>query len=197
MAHQRIGSGLPPRGIQRWPDGRWARRCLPSVFACCVMLFAGSAPSSFAQDDGASPLTLDHYVPHTSTAPATQGQEVTLYMRERAQADVLQQDGASLAGKVVVFVQGSRFGSTSVFDAPYQDYSWMAYLAQSGFDTFGLDMTGYGFSPRPAPDGRPVQSRPQLSRRSWLRLYWGRSAHRTTRRTSPRCGPTGTTSMAR
>jgi len=66
-------------------------------------------------------------------------------MRERAQAAVLQRDGAALAGKVVLFVQGSRFGSTAVFDAPYEDYSWMAYLAESEFDTFALDMTGYGF----------------------------------------------------
>jgi pimeloyl-ACP methyl ester carboxylesterase len=83
-----------------------------------------------------------------------------LYMRERAQANVVQQ-GNSLTGKVVVFVQGSRQGSTAVFDAPYQDYSWMGYLAQSGgFDTFALDMTGYGFSTRPAPMDDPCNLDP-------------------------------------
>jgi pimeloyl-ACP methyl ester carboxylesterase len=110
-------------------------------------------------EDSHQILAIDHYVPHTSIAPATNGQPVTLYMRERAQADVVRQ-GSALTGKVVVFVQGSRLGSTGVFDAPYQDYSWMAYLAQSGFDTFGLDMTGYGLSTRPAPMDDPCNLDP-------------------------------------
>jgi pimeloyl-ACP methyl ester carboxylesterase len=129
------------------------------VIACLAMVSAAFSPSAFAQNVSEQILTIDHYVPHTSTAPATKGEQVMLYMRERAQADVMQQ-GTSLAGKVVVFVQGSRQGSTSVFDASFQDYSWMAYLAQSGFDTFGLDMTGYGFSTRPAPMDDPCNLDP-------------------------------------
>jgi pimeloyl-ACP methyl ester carboxylesterase len=35
------------------------------------------------------------------------------------------------------------------FDVPYQDYSWMAYLARAGFDVFAVDLTGYGRSTRP------------------------------------------------
>src|SRR5581483_8651322 len=41
------------------------------------------------------------------------------------------------------------------FDVPYQDYSWMAYLANGGFDVFGKDMTGYGRSTRPAAMNDP------------------------------------------
>jgi pimeloyl-ACP methyl ester carboxylesterase len=129
------------------------------VSACCAMVFAVFAPSSFAQDDNQQILTIDHYVPHTSTAPAANGEQVMIYMRERAQTGLVQQ-GTPHTGKVVLFVQGSRFGSTGVFDAAYQDYSWMTYLAQSGFDTFGLDMTGYGFSTRPAPMDDPCNLDP-------------------------------------
>lgn len=32
---------------------------------------------------------------------------------------------------------------------PYQDYSWMAFLANAGFDVFAMDLTGYGRSTRP------------------------------------------------
>ena len=32
------------------------------------------------------------------------------------------------------------------FDVPYQDYSWMAYLAEAGFDVFAMDITGIGRS---------------------------------------------------
>jgi hypothetical protein len=116
-------------------------------------------PTSLAHDDRQQNLRVDHYIPHTSTAPATKGEQVTLYMRERAQVEVVQET-TPLTGKVVVFIQGSRFGSTGVFDAQYQDYSWMGYLAQSGFDTFGLDMTGYGFSTRPAPMDDPCNLEP-------------------------------------
>ena len=35
------------------------------------------------------------------------------------------------------------------FDVPYQDYSWMAFLARAGYDVFAMDMTGYGRSTRP------------------------------------------------
>jgi pimeloyl-ACP methyl ester carboxylesterase len=38
---------------------------------------------------------------------------------------------------------------------PYQDYSWMAYLAHAGFDVFSMDMTGYGRSTRPAAMNDP------------------------------------------
>jgi pimeloyl-ACP methyl ester carboxylesterase len=116
-------------------------------------------PNSLAEDDSRQILTVDHYIPHISTAPATQGEQVTLYVRERAQVEVVQ-ESTPLTGRVVLFIQGSRFGSTGVFDAQYQDYSWMGYLAQLGFDTFGLDMTGYGFSTRPAPMDDPCNLEP-------------------------------------
>jgi hypothetical protein len=116
MAHQHIGRGPARRVVQLWQHGRGTRLSPLSVFACFAMALAAFAPSSFAQDDSQQVLTVDHYVPHTSTAPATKGEQVMLYMRERGQAAVTQ-PGTSLVGKVVVFVQGSRQGSTSVFDA--------------------------------------------------------------------------------
>ncbi len=123
-------------------------------------VFGGLIPApSFARDDSPEIVSIDHYIPHTSTAPATQGDPVTLYVRERAQADLVQRS-PSLTGKVVLFVHGSALGSTGAFDAPYQDYSWMAYLAQGGFDAFGLDLTGFGFSTRPAPMNEPCNLDP-------------------------------------
>ena len=41
------------------------------------------------------------------------------------------------------------------FDVPYKDYSWMAYLAEAGFDVFSMEMTGYGRSTRPPPMNDP------------------------------------------
>ena len=99
-------------------------------------------------DDGERVLTIDHYVRVKSTVPAIAGQPVQLYVRERVVA------GAALRGaispeKVVLFVHGAGTPAEVAFDLPYQDYSWMEYLARAGFDVFSVDMTGYGRSTRP------------------------------------------------
>ena len=100
-------------------------------------------------DDGDRLLTIDHYVRVTSTVPAMAGQPAQLYVRERVVA------GAALRGaispeRVVLFVHGAGTPAEVAFDLPYQDYSWMGYLARAGFDVFSVDMTGYGRSTRPA-----------------------------------------------
>lgn len=105
-------------------------------------------------DDGNRLLTIDHYVRVTSTVPAIAGQSAQLYVRERVLA------GSALRGaippeRVVLFVHGAGTPAEVAFDVPYQDYSWMAYLAAAGFDVFSVDMTGYGRSTRPAPMNDP------------------------------------------
>jgi pimeloyl-ACP methyl ester carboxylesterase len=55
----------------------------------------------------------------------------------------------------VLFVHGAGTPAEVAFDVPSGDYSWMAYLANAGFDVFSVDMTGYGRSTRPAPMNDP------------------------------------------
>src|SRR5688572_1259776 len=100
-------------------------------------------------DDSDRLLTIDHYVRTKSTVPAMAGQPAQLYVRERVLA------GAALRGslpsdRVVLFVHGAGTPAEVAFDVPYQDYSWMAFLARAGYDVFSVDMTGYGRSTRPA-----------------------------------------------
>jgi pimeloyl-ACP methyl ester carboxylesterase len=106
-----------------------------------------------AGDDSQSLLTVDHYVAVKSTVPAIAGQTAQIYVRERVQA------GTGLRGvaanRVVLFVHGAGTPSEVAFDVPYQDYSWMSYLARGGFDVFAMDTTGYGRSTRPAPMNDP------------------------------------------
>jgi len=68
--------------------------------------------------------------------------------------------GSRLADRVVLFVHGAGTPAEVAFDVPYQDYSWMAYLAQAGFDAFSVDMTGYGRSTRPAAMNEPCNLAP-------------------------------------
>jgi pimeloyl-ACP methyl ester carboxylesterase len=126
-----------------------------AVIALTAFGVAASLPAaSFADDNASYILTINHFVPHQSTAPPIAGQPVQLYLRERVQAQTLTHTD-DFGGDVVLFVHGAWLNSTGEFDAPYQDYSWMAYLAADGFDTFALDLTGYGYSTRPAALDNP------------------------------------------
>jgi len=100
-------------------------------------------------DDSGQILTIDHFVRVRSTVPAIAGQPAQLYVRERVQAGALAR-GARAADRVVLFVHGAGTPAEVAFDVPHAGYSWMAYLAEAGFDVFSVDMTGYGRSTRPA-----------------------------------------------
>jgi pimeloyl-ACP methyl ester carboxylesterase len=107
---------------------------------------------SFADDSGRL-LRVDHYVRVHSTVPAIAGQTSQIYVREVVQAGVALRGPAP--DRVALFVHGAGTPAEVSFDVPYQDYSWMAYLAHAGFDAFSMDMTGYGRSTRPAPMNDP------------------------------------------
>ena len=93
-------------------------------------------------------LSIDHYVPVVSKAPSMAGETAQVYVRERTLATTTLR-GANLGGKVVLFIHGAGTPAEVAFDVPHEGYSWMAYLAEAGFDTFAMDTTGYGRSTRP------------------------------------------------
>ena len=84
---------------------------------------------------------IDHFVPHISTAHANEGVRVSLFLRERRRAP---------SGPVVLLVHGRAAAALPSFDLQYRDYSWLAYLADAGFDAFALDQQGYGNSSKPS-----------------------------------------------
>lgn len=105
-------------------------------------------------DDSPRLLRIDHYVKVTSIAPAIEGKIAQIYVREVVRAGVGLR-GPISEDRVVLFVHGAGTPAEVAFDVPYQDYSWMAYLANAGFDVFAMDMTGYGRSTRPEPMNDP------------------------------------------
>jgi pimeloyl-ACP methyl ester carboxylesterase len=104
-----------------------------------------------AMPDQDSIVTTDSFVTHISTVPATRGQTVGLFVREKALASTL---AAAPARKphVVLMVHGGFGPSVVAYDLAYKDYSFMAQLARAGYDVFTLSFTGYGPSPRPLMD---------------------------------------------
>jgi pimeloyl-ACP methyl ester carboxylesterase len=85
------------------------------------------------------------------------GQVAQLYVRERVLPGTIARS-ANLADRVILFVHGAGTPAEVSFDVPYQDYSWMAYLANAGYDVFSVDMSGYGTVDTPDDDERSVQS---------------------------------------
>jgi pimeloyl-ACP methyl ester carboxylesterase len=122
------------------------------TLAAGLSLFAAGLITPATADDGQQLLTIDHFVPVRSMLPSMAGQQTQIYVRERVQA------GPALRGAsegVVLFIHGAGTPAEVAFDVPYQDYSWMAYLARAGFDVFSMDTTGYGRSTRPAAMNDP------------------------------------------
>jgi pimeloyl-ACP methyl ester carboxylesterase len=120
----------------------------------CLSVAALFLAQMLLADDGERLLSVDHYVRVNSTAPAMGGRTAQVYAREVVLASTgLRQSG--LGDKVILFIHGAGTPAEVSFDAGYQDYSWMAFLAKAGFDVFGMDMEGYGRSTRPAPMNDP------------------------------------------
>jgi pimeloyl-ACP methyl ester carboxylesterase len=117
---------------------------------CFLAVLLSFVVATTSADDSDKLLTVDHYVRVKSSVPVMAGQPAQLYVRERVMAGAALR-APSLADRVVLFVHGAGTPAEVAFDVPYQDYSWMAFLARAGFDVFSVDMTGYGRSTRPAP----------------------------------------------
>lgn len=87
---------------------------------------------------------IDHYVPYISTVPVIAGQNVQIFVHEKAPAEGEMQEKVP-----ILMVHGGVCHGQLAFDLPYKTYSWMSDLAHAGFDVFAMDMTGYGKSARP------------------------------------------------
>lgn len=120
-------------------------------FAACAAAVVTLVSSLSAQPPKI--LSIDHKVKVQSTVPALAGKTVELYVRERHSA-ATKLNGIG-ADRVVLFVHGAGTPAEVAFDVPHSDYSWMAYLANAGFDVFAMDTTGYGRSVRPAEMSEP------------------------------------------
>ena len=114
-------------------------------FVIASLAFAQTAPKI---------QRVNHYVRVKSEVPAIAGEFTQVYVREVSRT-AGPQAASQGADRVVLFVHGAGTPAEVAFDAGYQDYSWMAYLAQAGFDVFSMDMTGYGRSTRPGPMNDP------------------------------------------
>jgi pimeloyl-ACP methyl ester carboxylesterase len=125
-----------------------AGHIVSSAAVLCLSVASLCAQAVSPGDDSGRVLTIDHYVRVTSTVPAIIGQTSAIYVRERVRAGSALRS-AAMTNRAVLFVHGAGTPAEVAFDVPAEDYSWMAYLADAGFDVFSMDTTGYGRSTRP------------------------------------------------
>ena len=123
------------------------RMKLPIAFATAAVMAAAGLSAQVSSKI----LSVDHKVAVKSIVPAIAGQTAEIYVRERV-AEGMKNPAAD---RVVLCVHGAGTPAEVAFDVPIGDYSWMAYLAQAGFDAFSMDTTGYGRSTRPAQMNDP------------------------------------------
>ena len=63
--------------------------------------------------------------------------------------------------KIILFVHGATYPAGPTFDINLPGGSWMDYAATLGYDTYTIDIRGYGLSTRPASmELPPEQNRP-------------------------------------
>ncbi|MEZ5935951.1 MAG: alpha/beta hydrolase [Alphaproteobacteria bacterium] len=121
---------------------------LPAVFVFVTSLLWLSLANAAGED---SIRTTDYYISHESNEPfyARHGVDpnVLLHVREVVMAGrerTVREDG-----KVLVLIHGATFPGYVAFDTNAGGASIMRHFAQLGWDTFALDLEGYGMSTRP------------------------------------------------
>jgi len=130
------------------------------VHAAIGAILALCASAALAQSAAPRLVTTDFFVPMVSTLPVNAGQTVGIHVRRKVA------EGEPAGGRprpVVLFVHGATVPAVPDFDLDYKSYNWMAFLARAGFDTYAMDHTGYGSSPRPMMDD-PCNADPKQQR---------------------------------
>ncbi|TNC12395.1 alpha/beta hydrolase [Methylobacterium terricola] len=77
---------------------------------------------------------------------------VTVYVRNKRPAGTAR----FAADRILLYVHGATYPASTAFDLPLAGLSMMDYLAGLGFDTYLVDLPGYGLSGRPAAMNRPA-----------------------------------------
>jgi pimeloyl-ACP methyl ester carboxylesterase len=118
---------------------------------CTLIALAMLLPAAHAAGPA---LSIDEF--------AVPGREagITLHVRHKAPAGVKRFS----PDRIVLFVHGATFPSSSTFDVDLPGGSWMDQLAARGYDVYALDIRGYGGSTRPAAMSQPPESNPPFAR---------------------------------
>lgn len=83
-----------------------------------------------------------------------------LFVCNKRRADLKHSPGE----KILLFVSGSTYPASTSFDLPLKGMSWMDQLAAQGYDTYLVDVRGYGRSDRLPEMDQPAEHNPPVVR---------------------------------
>ena len=130
-------------------DNRCATRWLGTLTTILLSLLVGLR-SAIAEDADGLRVT-DYFISHTSNEPFYAEQNldprITLHVREV----VLPGRECTVAqdGKVLLLIHGYSVPGYVAFDTDHGNCSLMRHFARVGWDTFAVDLEGFGLSTRP------------------------------------------------
>jgi pimeloyl-ACP methyl ester carboxylesterase len=104
-------------------------------------------------------VPTDHALVTEDFMIATSNPDIRLFLHNKRPRHL--PDGAR-AERTVLFVHGLTYPGSAAFDLPLNGRSWMDDLAQQGFDTWCVDIRGFGRSTRPVAMEQPPQANPAL-----------------------------------
>jgi pimeloyl-ACP methyl ester carboxylesterase len=108
----------------------------------------------------------DYFISHTSNEPFYAEQKLDPSVTLRVREVVLPGRERTVAqdGKVLLLIHGYSIPGSVAFDTDHGNCSWMRHLARVGWDTFAVDLEGFGLSTRPPvmdnPDAFPDSKAP-------------------------------------
>ena len=106
----------------------------------------------------ASSANAQRVVSETFMIPAADP-GIQLYVRNKH----LEGRSSFPADHVVLFVHGATYASETMFDINLPGGSWMDFAAQKGYDTYLVDVRGYGRSTRPPSMSAPPADNPPFA----------------------------------
>jgi pimeloyl-ACP methyl ester carboxylesterase len=130
-------------------DYRYKARWFWVLIPTLLFLFGGLHAAAVTEADGLR--VTDYFVSHTSNEPFYTQQKldprVALHVREVVLAG--RERTVAKDGKVLLLIHGATIPGYVAFDTDHENCSLMRYFARAGWDTFALDLEGFGLSTRP------------------------------------------------
>ena len=122
------------------------------VVRTLALVALAAAPAAFAAAGG-SLVSADFRVPALDAG-------IELHLRNKHPPLSASHPGSG----IVLFVHGATFPASSTFDVPLEGSSWMDRVARDGYDTYALDLRGYGGSTRPPAMSQPPEANLPVAR---------------------------------
>ena len=126
-----------------------SRCCRLGILILSLLWMLGGHPTGAGATDGLR--VTDYFISHTSNEPFYLQQKldptVVLHLREIVLSG--RERTVARDGKILLLIHGYSIPGSVAFDTDFENCSLMRHFARAGWDTFALDLEGFGLSTRP------------------------------------------------